>query len=147
MSIKSVMPSNLLMFCCPLLLLPSVCPSIDSMDYSTSGFPVHQLPELAQSQTHVHLVSDAIQQSHPLLSSLLAFNLSSTKVFSSESVLHIRWSKDWSFSFNISPSNEHTGLISFRMDRLDLLAVQGLSRVFSNTTVQKNQFLGAQLSL
>ena len=75
MSIESVMPSNHLILCRPLLLLPSIFPSI--------------------------------------------------RVFSNESVLHIRWSKYWSFSFNISPSNEHPGLISFRMDWLDLLAVQG----------------------
>ena len=67
----------------------------------------------------------------------------SIRVFSNESTLHMRWPKYWSFSFSISPSNEHPGLISFRMDWLDLLAV---SRVFSNTTVQKHQFLGAQLS-
>jgi hypothetical protein len=71
----------------------------------------------------------------------------SIRVFSNESALHIRWPKYWSFSFNISPYNEHPGLISFRMDWLDLLAVQGtLSRVFSNTTVQKNKFFGTQLS-
>ena len=69
----------------------------------------------------------------------------SIRVFSNESVLRIRWPKYWSFSFSISPSNEHSGLISFRMDWLALLArVQGLSRVFSNTTVQKHQFFGAQ---
>ena len=70
----------------------------------------------------------------------------SIRVFSNESTLHMRWPKDWSFSFNISPSNEHPGLTSFRMRWLDLL-VQGLSRVFSNTTVQKHQFFSAQLSL
>ena len=80
----------------------------------------------------------------PLL--LLPSIFSSIRVFSNESALHIRWPKDWSFSFNISPSNEHPGLISFRMDWLDLLASKGLSRVFSNTTVQKHQFFGAQLS-
>ena len=71
----------------------------------------------------------------------------SIRVFSKESVLHIRWPKYWNFSCNTSPSNEYSELISFRMDWLDLLAVQGLSRVFSNTTVQKHQFFGAQLSL
>ena len=70
----------------------------------------------------------------------------SITVFSNESTLHMRWPKYWSFSFSISPSNEHPGLISFRMDWLDLLAVKALSRVFSNTTVQKHQFFGAQLS-
>ena len=99
MSIKSVMPSNHLILCHP-LLLPSIFPSI--------------------------------------------------RVFSNESALCIRKPKYWSFSFNISPSNEHSGLISFRMDWLDLLAVQGTPRsprVFSNTTVQKHQFFGSQLSL
>ena len=72
----------------------------------------------------------------------------SIRVFSNESTLHMRWPKYWSFSFSISPSNEYLGLISFRMDWLDLLAVQGtLKRVFSNTTVQKHKFFGAQLSL
>ena len=72
----------------------------------------------------------------------------SIRVFSNKSALHIRWPKYWSFSFNISPSNEYPGLISFRMDWLDLLAVQGTlqSRV-SNITVQKHQFFGTQLSL
>ena len=98
MSIELVMPSSLLILCRPLLLLPSIFPSI--------------------------------------------------RVFSNESALRIRWPKYWSFSFNISPSSEHSGLLSFRMDWLDLLAVQGtLKRVFSNTTVQKHQFFGAQLSL
>ena len=88
------------------------------------GFPVHhQLPELAQ--THVHRVSDAIQPSHPLLSpSPPTFNLSQHQGLSNESVLQIRWPKYWSFSFSISASNEHPGLISFRMDWLDPLAVQ-----------------------
>jgi len=71
----------------------------------------------------------------------------SIRVFFNEWTLRIRWPKHWSFSFNISPSNEHPGLISFRMDWLGLLACKGLSRVFSNTTIQKYQFFGAQLSL
>ena len=81
---------------------------------------------------------------HPLL--LLPPNPSSISVFSNESTLHRRWPKYWSFSFSISPSNEHPGLMSFRMDWLDLLSVKGLSRVFSNTTVQEHQFSSAQLS-
>ena len=98
MSIESVMPSNHLILCHPLLLLPPIFPSI--------------------------------------------------RVFSNESFLPIRWLKYWSFSFSISPSSEHPGLISFRMDWLYLLSVsKGLSRVFSNTTVQKYQFFSAQLSL
>ena len=96
MSIESVMLSNHLILCRPLLLLPSIFPSI--------------------------------------------------RVFSNESALHMRWPKYWSFSFSISPSNEYSVLISFRMDWLDLLQSKGLSRVFSNTTVQKHQFFGAQLS-
>ena len=71
----------------------------------------------------------------------------SVRVFSNESALHIRWPKYWGLSFNINPSNEYSGLISFSMDWLDLLLSKGLSRVFSNTTVQKHQFIGAQLSL
>ena len=97
-SIESVMPSNHLILCHPLLLPPPIFPSI--------------------------------------------------KVFSNESIICIRWPKYWSFSFSSSPSNEYSGLISFRMDWLDLLAVQGTHKsVFSNTTVQKHQFFGAQLSL
>ena len=68
------------------------------------------------------------------------------RVFSNESTLRMRWPKYWSFSFSISPSKEYPGPISFRMDWLDILAVQGTPRVFSNTTVQKHQFFGAQLS-
>ena len=78
---------------------------------------------------------------------LLPSIFASIKVFANESALCISWPKYWSFSFNISPSSEHPGLISFRMDWLDLLAIQGLSRVFSNSTVQKHQFFSAQLSL
>ena len=102
------------------------CPTLcNPMNYSTPGLPVHhQLPEFIQ--THVHQVGDAIQPSHPLSSlSPPAPNPSSITVFSNESTLCMRWPKYWSFSFSISPSNEHQGLISFRMDWLDLLAVQG----------------------
>ena len=97
LSIDSVMPSNHLVLCHPLLLLLSFFPSI--------------------------------------------------RVFSNESVLCIRWPKDRSFSFSISPSNEYSGLISFRIVWFDLLESKGLSRVFSNTTAQKHQFFSAQLSL
>ena len=95
------------------------------MDCSMPGFPVHhQLQEL--TQTHVHWVGDAIQPSHPLSSlSPLPSISPSIRVFSKESVLRIRWPKYWSFTFSISPSNEYWGLISFRMDWLDLLVVQG----------------------
>ena len=95
MSVVSVMPSNHLILCRPLLFPPSIFPSI--------------------------------------------------RVFSNESVLCIRWPKYWSFSFSISPSNEYSGLVSFRMDWLDLLAVQGTLRIFTNTTVQKHQFFSLLL--
>ena len=107
-------------------LLSKLCPTLcDSMNCSTPGLPVHhQLPEF--TQTHVHRVSDAIQLSHPLSSpSPPAPIPPSIKVFSSESTLRMRWPKYWSFSFSIIPSKEHPGLISFRMDWLDLFAVQG----------------------
>ena len=88
----------------------------DCMDHSTPGLPVpHQLSDF--TQTHVHWVGDAIQPSHPLYPLLLLPSIPpSIRVFSNESALHIRWPKYWSFSFNISPSNEHPGLIFFRMD-------------------------------
>ena len=105
----------------------------DSMDMGLGG-----LWELVMPSSHLILC-------HPLL--LLPSIPPSIRVFSDESALLIRWPKYWNFSFSISPSSEHPGLISLRMDWLDLLAVQGtLSRVFSNTTVQKHQFFGAQLS-
>ena len=102
------------------------CPTLcDPMNRSTPGLPVHhQLPEF--TQTHIHRFGDAIQPSHPLSSpSPPALNLSQHWVFSNESALRIRWPKEWGFSFNLSPSNEHPGLISFRMDWFDLFAVQG----------------------
>ena len=95
------------------------------MDCSVPGFPVHHLL-LEFAQTHVHWVGDAIQPSHLLSSrSPPAFIFSSIRVFSNESVLSIRWPKYWSFNFSISPSNEYSGLISFKIDWLDLLGVQG----------------------
>ena len=100
------------------------------MDCSTPGFPVHyQLLELIQ--THVYRVGDAINHFilwHPLLH--LPSIFPRIRVFSNESVLHIRWPKDWSFSFSISPSNEYSGLISFLMDWLELLAIQGTLKSF-----------------
>ena len=107
-------------------LVAQLCPFLcDPMECSTPGFPVHQqLPELAQ--THVHQVSDTIQPSHRLSPLLLLTSIfSSIRVFPNESVLCIRWPKYGSFSFSISPSNEYSGLISFRIDWFDLLAVQG----------------------
>ena len=130
-------------------LCPALC---NPMDCSTPGFPVHhQLLEFAQ--THVHRVGDAIQPSHPLSSpSPPTFNLSSIRVISNESVLRIRWPKDWSFNSRINPSNEHPGLISFRMDWLHLLAVQGtlkslLQNYSSKTSIlRRSAFFIVQLS-
>ena len=122
------------------------------MNCSTPGLPVHhQLPEF--TQTHIHWVSDAIQPSHPLLSpSPPAFILSQHYIFSNESVLHIRWPKYWSFSFRISPSDEYLGLISFTIDWLDLLALQGtLKSLFQHhsskaSVLWSSVFFMAQLS-
>ena len=120
------------------------CPTLcDAMNHSMPGLSVHQqLPEFTQTQ--VHWVGDAIQPSHPLSSpSLPALNLSQHQGLYNESSLRIRWPKYWSFSFNISPSNEYSELIFFRIDWFDLLQSKGLSRVFSNTTVRRHQFFGA----
>ena len=128
---------------------PTLC---DPMNCSTPGLPVHhQLLEF--TQTHVHRVSDAIQPSHPLLSpSSPAPIPPSIRVFSNESTLRMRWPKCWSFSFSIIPSKEIPGLISFRMDWLDLLAVQGtLKRLLQNhsskaSILQCSAFFTVQLS-
>ena len=135
---SSVAPS------CPTFLWPHVC--------SMPGLPVHhQLLEF--TQTHVHWLGDAIQPSHPLSPpSPSALIFPSIRIFSNESVLHIRWPKYWSFSFNISPSNEYSGLISFRMDWLDFLAIQGtlkslLQHHSSKTSIlQHSTFSLVQLS-
>ena len=126
--------------------------SLRPMHCSTPGLPVHhQLPELIR--THVHSVGDAIHHlilCHPLLLQPSIF--SSIRVFSNESALRIRWPKYWSFSFNISPSNEYSGMISFRMDWLDLLAVQGtlkslLQHHSSKASIlQRSAFFIVQLS-
>jgi len=118
--------NSLLTKCDYIIQLSSVaqwCPTLwNPKDGRKPGFhDHHQLPELAQ--THVHRVSNAIQPSHPLLLPPSIFP--SIRVFSNEYILHIRWPKYWSFSFNISPSNEYSGLTSFRMDWWDLFAVQG----------------------
>ena len=121
-------------------LCPTLC---DPIDYSTPGFL-----SITNSQSLLKLMSikSVMPPNHlilcrPLL--LLSSILPSIRVFSSESAFCIRWPKYWS----IGPSNESSGLISFRIDWFDLLAVQGLSRVFSNATVQKHHFFGTQLSL
>ena len=128
---------------CPILCNP--------MDWSTPGFPVlHHLPELAK--THVHWFSNAIQPPHPLCPLLLPSVFSSIRVFSSELALCIRWPKYWSFRFSISPSSEYSGLISFKIDWFDLLAVQ---RTFQSllqhhsskaSILQRSAFFVVQLS-
>ena len=106
----------------------------------------------SQSLLKIMSIKSVMPSSHlilcrPLL--LLPSIFPNIRVFSKESALHIRWPKYWNFSFNISPSNKYSGLVSFRMDWLDQISLQskGLSRVFSNTTAQKHQLFGAQLSL
>ena len=128
---------------------PTLC---DPMDCSTPGLPVHhQLLEFIE--TYVDWVGDAIQPSHPLLTpSPPALIFPSITVFSNESILRIRWPKYWSFSFNISPSNKHPGLISFRMNWLDLLAGQGTLKSFLQhhsskaSILQHSAFFIVQLS-
>ena len=128
------------------------CPTLcDHMNHSTPGLPVHQL--LESTQTHVNRVSDAIQPSHPLSSpSPPAPNPSQHQGLFRMSQLWIRWPKYWSFSFKISPSNEHPGLISFRMDWLDFLVAQGtlkslLQHHSSKASIlQRSAFFIVQLS-
>ena len=126
----------------------SHCPTLcDLMDCSTPGSSVlHYLLKLFKFMS--------IEQCNCLIIPILNHPLflwpsifPSIRVFSNESVLCIRRPKYWNFTFSISPSNEYSGLISFKMAWFDLLAVQGLSRVFSNTTILKHQFFGAQTSL
>ena len=120
----------------------------DPMNCSTPGLPVHhQLPE--STQTHVHWVGDAIQPSHPLSSpSPLALNLSQHQVFSNESALHIRWPKFWNFSFKINPTNEHPGLISFRMDWSPCSPRESLLQHHSSkaSVLRRSAFFMVQLS-
>ena len=119
-----------------------VTPWITACQASLSITNSRSLPKLMSIKSV--MPSSHLILCHPLL--LLPLIPPSIRVFSNESTLRIRWPKDWSCSFNISPSNEHSGLISFRMDQLDLLAVQGTLKSLSNTAVQKHQFFGAQLS-
>ena len=113
----------------------------DPMGCSMPGFPVHhQLLEL--TQTHVHQVSDAIQPSHPLHLLLPPSIFLSIRVFSTESVLCITWPKYWSFNLSLSPSNEYSGLISFLIDWLDLLVVQGTLKSLLQQRSSKASILG-----
>ena len=133
--------------CCCCSVTQSCLTLCDLMGCSTPGFPIFTISPSLPKLMPIELVMppNYLVLCHPLL--LLLSIFPSIRVFSSESVFSIKWPKYWSFSFSISPSNEYSGLISFRRDWLDLLAVQGtFSRVFSNTTVQKHQFFGAQLS-
>ena len=126
--------------CC--YLVAKWCPThFNPLNYSSPGFPVlHYLVEFAQ--IHVHCVGDAIQPSHPLPPLLLLPSIfPSIRVFSNKSALCIRWPKYWSFS--ISPSDEYSGFISFRIDWFDLLAVQGTLRSLLCTTDRKHQFFNA----
>ena len=128
-----------LTFCCSSVaqLCPALC---NPMDCSTPGFPVlHHLLELAQ--TYVRWVSDAVQLSHPLLSSSPPAFFPRIRVFSNESVLCIRWPKYWSFSFSISPPNKYSGLMSFRTDWFALLAVQGTLKRLLQHHSSKTTFL------
>ena len=132
--------------------VPQLCPRIcNPMDCSIPGFPVHkQLPELAQTSHQTDIIELMMPSNHlilccPLL--LLPSIFPSIRVFCNESALLIRWPKYWSFSFNISPSNEHPGLISFRMDCMDLLVVQGTLKSLLQHHSSKHQFFSAQLSL
>ena len=122
-----------------------LCPTLCTlMDRSMPGVPVlHYL--LVFAQTHVYWVGDPIQLSHPLL--LLPSIFPSIRVFPSESALHIKWPKSWSFSFTISPSNEYLGLISFRADWFDHLSVQGTLKCLLHQRIQKHQFSSSQFSL
>ena len=120
--------------------------------FVTPWITAHQASlSITNSQSSLKLMSieSAMPSNHLILCCPLLLLLPippSIRVFSNESTLHMRRPKYWSFSFNMSPSNKHPGLISFRMDWLDSLQSKGLSRVFSNTTVQKHQFFSAQLS-
>ena len=128
--------------CCCCSVAQSCLTLCDPMGCIMPGFPVlHHLPELAQ--THVHWVCNAIQPSHPLVpfsSCLQSFPASGSFPMMT---LQIRWPKYWSFSFSMSPSNEYSGLISLGLTGL-ILQSKGLSRVFSNASVLKHQFFGAQ---
>ena len=126
-----------------ILSCPTLC---NPMDFSMLGFSVnYQLLELAE--THVHRVGDPSNHLILCCPLLLPSVFPSIRVFSNESVLHIRRPKYWSFSFSISPSNEYSGLISFRMDWLNLLAVHGTLKSLLQHHIQKHQFFHAQLSL
>ena len=127
--------------------IAQLCPTLcNPMNQSMPGLPVHhQLLEF--TQTHVHRVSDAIQSSHPRSSpSPPAPNPSQHQSLSNESTHRMRWPKYWSFSFSIIPPKEHSGLISFRMDWLDLFAVQGTLKSLLQHHSSKHHFLGSQLS-
>ena len=120
----------------------------DPMDYSMPGLPVHH--QILEFTRKLMSIESVMPSSHLILCCTLLLSHSifpSLRIFSNELALCIRWPEYWSFSFSISHTNEYSGLISFRMGWLNLLAVQGTLRSLLNTTVQKHQFFGAQLSL
>ena len=118
----------------------------NTIDCSMPDFPVlHCVPEFAQ--IHILWVGDAIQPSYPLSSLSSVFSLSQHQDLFHKSILHIRWPKYWNFSFSISPSNEYSGLISFNIDWLGLLTVQGTLKSLLQHHSSKASILGAQLSL
>ena len=145
MLVQRCLPGRICCCCFQSLSWVRLC---DPMDCSTAGFPVLHQPWSLLKRMSIESVmpSNHFILCHTLL--LLPSISPSIRVFPNESALHIRWPKYWSFSFSISPSNEYSGLISFRIHWFDPRAVQGtLSRVFSSTIIRKHQFFGAQPSL
>ena len=137
MSVPDCNPTGSVQFSCSVMSNSAACQASLSITNSRSLLKLMSM-ELLMPSNHLILC-------HPLL--LLPSIFPCMRVFSSESILHFRWPKYWSFSFSISPSNEYSGLISLRWTRWIFLQSQGLSGVFSNTTFQKHRFFGAQLSL
>ena len=146
---KKTLPQTFLnTFLCCCFSVPKSHPTLcDPRDYSMPCFPgLHYCPEFAH--TNAHWVNDAIQPFHSLLPCLLLSSIfPASGSFPIESTLGIKWPKYWSFSFSIGPSNEYSGLISFRIGWLISLLSKRLSRVFSCITVQKHEFFGTQSSL
>ena len=138
---NQLLPQWALILCC-------VVHSLRHVRHFATPWTAACQPSLSSTISKSLLKLMSIQPSHPLLSPSPACHLSQHQGLSSESALHIRWPNYWSFSFSISPSNEYSGLISFRIDWFDCLAVQGtLKRVFSSTIIQKQQFFNTQPSL
>ena len=142
---QSILFIMYLICCCS---VAQSCPTLcNPMDCSTPGFPVLQISWILLKLMSIESVmpSNHLILCRPLL--LLPSVFPNIRVFSDESAVFIRWPKSWSFSSSISPSNEYSGLIFFRIDWFDLFAAQGVSRVFSSPTVQKQEFFSTQPSL